>query len=208
MPSRINYYPPLLPGHWFHVHNRGNNRELLFYNHENYRHFLEQFNEFLGGYLDVYAFSLLPDHFHFLVRVKLETELTVFIDHKKKIGENWLSKRVSKQFQRLFQGYALAINRQQGRVGSLFQKNFRRRPITSDPYLTRVIYYLHLNPVKHQVWADYRTYPFSSFARILSPRPTKLQKQAVLDWFGGADRYVAYHDSEIKIDPRASWVIE
>ncbi len=208
MPTRINDYPPMLPGRMYHVYNRGNNRETLFHTTENYRYFLEQFELFLCDYVDLHAFCLLPDHFHLLVRVKPENEVAAFVKPEKKHQADWLTRLVSRQFQRFFQGYAQAINRQEGRVGSLFQKNFKRRSITSDAYLTRVICYLHLNPVKHQVWGDYRTYPYSSFARILSPRQTRLCKQAVLDWFGSADNYIEFHEAEIKIDARASWIIE
>ena len=55
---------PLEEGQFYHIYNRGNNRERLFYSTENYLFFLRRYDEYL------YAFCLLPNHFHLLVRVK------------------------------------------------------------------------------------------------------------------------------------------
>jgi putative transposase len=60
----------LSEGNFYHIYNRGNNVDNLFYNPENYWYFLRKYDEYLSDYLETYAFCLLPNHFHLLVRVK------------------------------------------------------------------------------------------------------------------------------------------
>ena len=65
-----NYRQPLEPGCFYHVYNRGNNGDNLFYNQENYKFFLRKYDEYLSPLVETYAFCLLPNHFHLLIRVK------------------------------------------------------------------------------------------------------------------------------------------
>ncbi|MCB9053571.1 MAG: hypothetical protein H6556_29570 [Lewinellaceae bacterium] len=147
------YYPPLLPGRFFHVFNRGNNGDNLFYQERNYAYFLRKYFEYMSPVLDTYCYCLLPNHFHLLVRVKEEA---VVLGDKKgampgdkrdsipTLGAHWARDGiptpghgasrddrekeaalwVSERFRRLFLGYSQAIRKQEGRTGSLFQKNF------------------------------------------------------------------------------------
>ena len=66
----MDYYLPLYENGYYHIYNRGNNGENIFCKHENYLYFLKQYNHYLGDYLDTFAYCLLPNHFHLLVRVK------------------------------------------------------------------------------------------------------------------------------------------
>ncbi|MDQ7032998.1 MAG: hypothetical protein Q9M37_09850 [Desulfonauticus sp.] len=148
-----NKHQPLNPGHFYHVFNRGNNRENLFYKAENYIYFLKKYDQYLNDYLETYGFCLLPNHFHLLVRVKELRDLPGFKnpegfppDARKGLPglqdlEGLLPTLVSKQFSKFFNAYAKTINKQQNRVGSLFQKNFKRIPIENRKYLSNLIYY-------------------------------------------------------------------
>jgi len=62
-------------GKMYHLYNRGNNRENLFYKKENYHYFIRQFDKYLSSFVDVYAYCLLPNHFHFLIKIKEEDEI-------------------------------------------------------------------------------------------------------------------------------------
>jgi len=65
-----NYYEPLLPERTYHVYNRGVNGDKLFHYAENYRYFLQKLAEYIGEYVDMYAYCLLGNHFHLLLKVK------------------------------------------------------------------------------------------------------------------------------------------
>jgi len=71
MPS-IKTTTPILGGNYYHIFNRGANRQLIFYNSENYKYFLKLLNELLSDYMQFFAYCLLPNHFHLIVKIKDE----------------------------------------------------------------------------------------------------------------------------------------
>ena len=196
MPSvRQLYYPPLLENQFYHIYNRGNNGDNLFYSPENYGYFLRQLDLYVGAYTKTFAYCLLPNHFHLLVQVVDFTTLSgeqQSIRHGSRVIDVPESV-VSEQFRRFFVGYAKAIKVQESRTGSLFEKNFQRKLVESDAYFTTLIAYIHQNPKRHGICNDFAQYPYSSYGRHLHPRPSKLQKTDVLNWFGGPDHYVKFH---------------
>ena len=66
--------PPLAYNCYYHIYNRGNNRENLFKQDRNYRYFLKLYAKHIEPIADTFAYCLLPNHFHLLVRIKGETE--------------------------------------------------------------------------------------------------------------------------------------
>lgn len=93
--------------------------------------------------------------------------------------------------------YAKAINKQESRVGSLFQKNFKRKIIHNENYFTSVVHYINANPQLHGICKDYKEHLYSSCHRILIDKPTKLQKQAILNWFGRKEVYLKFHKANL-----------
>ncbi|MEI7596924.1 MAG: hypothetical protein WCK02_14335 [Bacteroidota bacterium] len=138
--------------------------------------------------METYAFCLLPNHFHLLVRVK-EAGAT---PHE----EATLLANAGTQFHRLFTSYAKAINKRENRVGSLFQRPFKRIQINSTDYLSNLVYYIHSNPQNHGIIDDFRQYPWSSYNGIIAGKPTKLQKDSVMNWFGGKEDYIDFHKAK------------
>ena len=181
MPSK-KILTPLLADQYFHIYNRGNDGEKIFYTDANYRYFMQKYRFLLGSYLETFAFCLIGNHFHFLVR-------TIDSDDKN------FHLKVSHQFRRLFQSYALSINKQEGRTGSLFRKHFRRIQVDNMDYLLRLVFYIHFNPQKHQLVQDFREYPYSSYSSYIDKNmDTFLCVQDTLDWFNGSEDFVNYHN--------------
>ncbi len=56
--------------HFYHIYNRGINSCSVFIDEENYHFFLSRFKKYLSSFIEVYAYCLMPNHFHFLIRVK------------------------------------------------------------------------------------------------------------------------------------------
>ena len=68
-----NYTPLMQADSFYHIFNRANsNHDVLFTSAENYRFFLIKFATYLSPYIKIYAYCLLPNHFHFLIQVKSE----------------------------------------------------------------------------------------------------------------------------------------
>lgn len=184
------YTKKIIPDSFFHIYNRGNNYENIFFNERNYFYFLKKYNEYMSPYVYSYAFCLLPNHFHFLI----------------KTGSN--SNIISEQFRKFFLTYAQSINEQNNRSGSLFLKPFKRKIITKDNYLKRIIFYIHYNPVHHKITESFEEYKWSSYKRILNPVKTNLQKQEVLEFFNGRDNYVQFHKDIHNLNLMKEFTIE
>lgn len=187
------------PNRFYHIWNRGNNREYLFYTAANYEYFLRLYVEILDPVVETYAWCLLPNHFHLLIR-------TLAVSPEGETAKK--SNPVSHAFQRLFTSYSQAINIQQHRTGSLFQKPYKRLEVSSTQQLANLVHYIHTNPQKHGIISDFRQYPLSSYKRILISHPSNLQKNAVIEWFKNKENYLDYHQRDIDLDDLKELIIE
>jgi REP element-mobilizing transposase RayT len=197
---------PLVCGGYYHIYNRGNNRENIFIEERNYAYFLDLYAKYIASIAETYAYCLLRNHFHLLVRILTEEELAVRSDPKGL--RNPLGLDPSQQFGKLFDAYAKAINKAYSRTGSLFQHPFGRVRVTSDEYFAQLIRYIHFNPQKHGFVADFREYPNSSYTALLSNQPTRLARAQVLDWFNGQPAFIAAHGSPTDERQIAEWIEE
>ena len=200
MPS-IKTITPLLGGSYYHIFNRGINRQLLFFQERNYIYFLDLLKKYLLDYVDILAYCLLPNHFHLVIKVKDEIILARERDSisEEKDGilmadEAEIGKIVSNQFRRLFITFTMAINKQEARTGSLFDKNFKRLEITEQEYLQYVIFYVHYNPEKHGLTNDFKNFRFSSYLTFLSKQKTGISRNLVFELFDGKDVFLNYHN--------------
>lgn len=137
---------------------------------------------------------LLRNHFHFLAYVKSENEIR---KHFPYLEAKNIEQIISSQFAHLFNGYAQHFNLSTNRTGKLFELPFRRKLVTSDHYLSKLMFYIHHNAQKHGLTDDFRNYEFSSFKSFISHAPTRLPREEVLKWFGGKKEYLNFHQQDI-----------
>ena len=194
-------------GSFYHIYNRGNNKQTIFFEQRNYDHFLKLFDKYLSPYVDVYAYCLMPNHFHFLIRVKeLYPAQASEVSYTQasevlKTSEVLLNYRGSKKltplekaFKDFFIAYAKSINKAMDRTGSLFQSKFKKKEITDNSYFTDVIQYIHANPVTAKLCNTYSEYTYSSYNAIINTSATKIKRQEVLDWFGNREVFIKVHE--------------
>ena len=123
----------LIQGGFYHLYGRAYARNgKLFYQSRNYDSFLKHFGKYLGAYLDIWAYCLIPNHFHVLVRVKLKVDTTIF--------EKW------REFAKY---YSQLINKQENRLGNLFEDNAQFLHIKNQSDLLSMVKYINYNPVYH-----------------------------------------------------------
>ncbi|MDD4383983.1 MAG: hypothetical protein PHD06_02260 [Bacteroidales bacterium] len=196
----------LTPGDYFHIYNKGVNGINLFYNSGNYEYFLRLYEQHINPVADTFAWCLLGNHFHLLVRIKEveEVDFEGIINRGGKTlsgfqtltgieQEEKLAQFASKSFSNLFNAYAQGLNKQRGRRGTLFERPFRRKLVDSERYFRQLVVYIHSNPVHHGFTDNYKDYPWSSYGTIVSAKPTNLQRNQLLDWFDGQGNFVATH---------------
>ncbi|OGX83955.1 transposase [Hymenobacter coccineus] len=135
------------PGGIYHIYNRGNNREPIFFNKDNYRYFLGKMRKHLLPHADVLAWCLMPNHYHWLVRVK----------------DGAIGARLAQDLGTFFSSYTRAIQKQETRTGSLFQQQYQAKELASPEYLLQCFCYVHQNPLRAALEAEPGTWPWSSF---------------------------------------------
>ena len=220
---------PLLYDTYYHIYNRGVNRENIFVEERNYHLFLRLFERHLVPVAHLFAYCLLRNHFHLSVRIKSEGEILETMktlktlrvspanghpsrrgntadreesQSRKPLGSHY----VSDQFSNFFNSYAKTINKAYGRTGSLFQHPFGRVPITTDHQFWNVIAYIHQNPQKHGFVKDFRDWKYSSYGVILTGKATVIKRGDVMKWFGSSEDYLSLHQQWVT-DAQAKWFV-
>ncbi|WP_421945710.1 transposase [Pedobacter sp.] len=159
---------------FYHVFNRGNNKSLIFYEESNYKYFLNQFQKYVLPYVDVYAYCLMPNHFHFFIQIRDKVNF-------------------EKGIKNFFISYSKSINKSYNRVGSLFQGRYKAKVINSESYYTRIITYIHQNPIKAGLASRMQDYKYSSYNSFVLDKPTLVSKKKVLEWFKDLAGFIADH---------------
>ncbi|QSE98975.1 hypothetical protein [Fulvivirga lutea] len=201
-----DYHSKFEIDNYYHIFNRGNNKEDIFKSTDNYIYFLQKWNKYIAPFADTLAYCLLPNHFHFLMRVKaVNAKNLTKTQRLSKVGEVQetqieVNTILEEQFKRLFMSYALSFNKQHNRTGSLFQKSFRRIQVNSDYYLTRLIHYIHHNPIHHQFVKEYSQWKFSSYNAFISKETTRLNRDEVHSWFGGKGAFIEFHNQNLELN--------
>lgn len=177
---------PLEPNKYYHLYNRGNNGENIFVEERNYHYFLRLYTKHIESVCDTFAFCLLRNHFHLLIRVK----------EKNTLEQPLTSEKVKQQFSNFFNAYTKAINKAYQRTGSLFEKRYERIEVTNDRYFLALVRYIHRNPQTHRFVNDFREYPYSSYHAFFSAQPSFLKRDEVLAWFNGVKSFEGLHQVE------------
>jgi REP element-mobilizing transposase RayT len=198
---------PILHGNYYHIYNRGNNGIDVFLDNDSYYHFLRLYAKYIEPIAETYAWCLLKNHFHLLVRIKEkseinEEELHYSTTEKPKVVDP------SRQFSHLLNAYTQAINKRHHRTGSLFETTFERKLVTSEKHLQQLIFYIHNNPVHHGFVKQMNLYPWTSYETLLSDKPTKLKRREVLEFYGGIENFILYQNQHQNFNEINDFIIE
>jgi putative transposase len=170
MPRRLT---PFVPGLYYHIYNRGNNRQSIFFQSENYLYFLRNVKRYLAPLAKVTAYCLMPTHYHLLVRVQT-SEVSL-----------------SRAMMCLSVSYTKAINKRFERVGSLFQGQFQAKLIQNYPHLLNLCVYIHANPVKDGLVPAPADWVYSNYLEWLGQRAgTLVDREFIQEHFGSPSEYV------------------
>ncbi|GAB1451521.1 hypothetical protein MASR2M47_15770 [Draconibacterium sp.] len=229
-------HEPLLQGNYYHIFNRGNNRCNLFSKPEEYEHFLHLYDKYILPIADTFAWALMGNHFHFLVRIKanvvykyslreLETmKLSAYAVELRKwetmdLGSDRAVQLAAtnalanhkipvphKHFAHLFNAYSRHLQKRTGRTGNLFERPFKRKMVDSDEYLKTVVLYIHNNPVHHGFCSHPKEYPWTSYLSSISEKPTKLKRDELIQLFNGTEDFKQQHKQKIDIAEIENWL--
>lgn len=185
-------------GGYYHIYNRGNNKQDIFLDEEDRKCFLFRIREALYpeyasgrrkplpiGSFTLLTYCLMPNHFHLLIRQNLLTPVSEFI-------------------KKLCTGYSKYFNKKHDRVGHLFQDQFKAILIPNDSYLMWVSAYIHQNPKVAGLVEKAEEYSWSSYKDYIGLRNgTLCERDFILGMFKDANDYKLFvEDSYEKIKTR------
>ena len=118
----------ILPDHFYHVYNRGNNKQRIFRTEENFRFFLRKFHEYFSeARVQLFAYCLMPNHFHLLIRILQEFNFPN------------LMRSFSTSYVKSFHSWYETS-------GHLFEDDYQAKPLDDENHLVQAVPYVHLNP--------------------------------------------------------------
>jgi putative transposase len=173
----------VIGGAIYHVLNRGNGRQTVFYKEKDYLSFLRLLKETKEKYFwSIFSYCLMPNHFHLVLSSREGKDLSR--------GMHWLCTSHVRRY-----------HKEHGTSGHIWQDRFRSFLIQQDEHLLAVLRYVEANPVRaglvpslgDWVWSSYRErtgYP--SRIKLLDPSPVPLP----LDWSAFVREPIAERDLE------------
>lgn len=129
-----------------------------------------------GTLVDIVAYCLMPNHFHLLLKQKVDRGVTIFVSN-------------------FINAYTRYFNMKHERIGALFQGVFKAVYIESDEQLLHVSRYIHLNPLMASIVDDYslETYQWSSYPAYLHKnKSTFVDNEIVLNFFASSKSYKSF----------------
>lgn len=196
-----DYHQALLPDHIYHVFSRANGNEKLFRNDDNYIFFLSKLKQHTLPVCDYFCYSLLPNHFHLLIKVKSPEEIITYFQKTKKKNfdelEHNLSDFIMERFSNCLNSYTKSFNKVYQRKGALFMDYLKRNLVEKEDEFTSFIWYIHKNAVHHHLTKSIGHWKFDSYQSYLSKSNSILCREEVLNWFGGKEAYIQFHNQNI-----------
>ena len=149
----------------YHVYNIGNNSQKIFFNKRNYMFFLEKVRKEIRPYCEIIAYTLMPNHFHFMI---MATEKSIELASEKTPNIQVLARK----FGTLTSSYTQAINIEFNRTGSLFQQKTKAKSLQEIDIITKLqkqsyiktcFDYIHQNPINANLVEKNEDWQYSSF---------------------------------------------
>ncbi len=151
-----------LAQHYYHIYNRGVNRGEIFFWEENYLYLLRLIRKNLHRYnISIVAYCLLPNHYHLLLMPIADYTLSRFMKS-------------------VFGSYVQGVNKQQKRLGPLFQGRFRHTLVDKEEYLVHLARYIHLNPVMAGLCDTPQEWMYSNYPDVIGERQGTLKDSSLV----------------------------
>jgi putative transposase len=173
----------IYPDQLYHIYNRGNNKEPLFFNRENYLYFLRFVRKHILPQSEILAYCLMPNHFHFMIYANEKSA------EKIKLGLLDIC-RLANGFRIALSSYAKGVNVQQNRENVLFKPKTEAKNILdgSANYAFTCFQYIHQNPYKAGLVSKIEDWEFSSFRDYAGLRNGTLCNQRIANQFIDFDK--------------------
>lgn len=198
----INYWHEYLPDAFYHIYNRSSHSNNIFHDVEDYNFFINRYKKYFSNFFDTYAYCLLPNHYHFLIKVKKEKDFRPKLQFVKITntinlylkGEISMNELVEDQFRRFHSSYALTLNNKHNTRGQVFMNRHKRILEESEAKVEYILCYIHHNPIHHNFCTNYTEWRFNSYLDYINRDSHIVNLKSGLQFLGGYDRFISIHE--------------
>ena len=179
----------LIANNFYHIYNRGNNKQTIFFNRKNYLYFIDKIITHITNFSDLICYCLMPNHYHFLIYTQESFDNTKF----------------SNNLKILFSSYTRAINNQNKTSGSLFQQHSKIKCLTdgskkSENYPLVCFHYIHQNPMTSGLVKKMEDWEFSSFREYIGLRKNPIcNREIAIEKLGMPKTYDEFYKQSYEI---------
>ena len=174
---------------FYHIYNRSIGNELFFSTKKDYEYFIHKMKRFLLPLSKIVAYCLIPNHFHFIIKIKKMEDLPAGVRPWKDLPDGRKNINIDQALKNFFNSYTRSYNIIHNRHGRLFQHAYKYKEINSDEYLIWLIYYIHRNPVHHKLVQKCQNWKFSSYNEILN-ESNKPISNFIYNLFGNKNEFI------------------
>jgi putative transposase len=159
---------------FYHIYNRGNNQQTIFFNHGNYLYFIKKLREQILPVAKIISYCLMPNHFHLIIMATEES-----VKERPSFGGKPMQE-LPYRLGILQSSYAQAINKQRGTSGSLFQQKTKAKILSEiidnrlTSYLNNCFFYVHHNPLAAKLVTNLNEWVYSSYPGYIGLRKDDL----------------------------------
>ncbi|MFT5874496.1 MAG: putative transposase [Clostridium sp.] len=162
----------------YHITTRGNNKNDIFKDEEDFKAYLTTLGEALIYYshtnYELVAYCLMDNHVHLII----------------KTGEEPLT-RIMRRINSIYTRY---FNKKYNYIGHLFQAKYFSKLIESDKQILEASRYVHLNPVKAKMVSIPEKYQWTSYRMFIGEKSKLVNTEIILSYFKYSDRYKLYKE--------------
>jgi putative transposase len=145
-----------IPEHYYHAYNRGDRKQKIFFDIENYHFLLHLCHKYIARYrVTIAAYCFMPNHYHFMLKQNMEGNIGMFL-------------------KTVFNSYTQAINKRYGYSGTLFQGQVKVKHVDTEKYILQLIRYIHLNPVEARLVSSPEEWQFSNYREWIGRRNSEM----------------------------------
>jgi putative transposase len=165
---------------FYHLYNRGNNKQPIFFTHANYLFFITKMRTQLQPVCSIISYCLMPNHFHFIIQANEKS-----VQEKKSFGGKPMQE-LAFRIGKLLSSYSQAINKQRKTSGSLFQQKTKAKLLSEqvmaskENYIESCFFYVHNNPLEAGLVTNLKDWPYSSFLDYTGDRNGTLCNKEIL----------------------------
>ena len=190
----------LIPNEFYHVYNRGNNKQKIFFSDNNYLFFLKKVRDQISPVCRIIAYCLMPNHFHFII---MATKNSI---HERPSFGGKPMQEFAYRIGILLSSYSQAINMQNKTTGSLFQQKTKAKILAEkiddkyESYFVNCLNYLDRNPLQSGIVNNLKEWQYSSYPDYSGSRNGSLCDKKIFFALTGLTESEIIKGAEIDLD--------